>query len=40
MKNISDGYIKVSDELIIYPDYSFEQFKKTKSRGDKDCLFR
>ena len=30
MKNISDGYIKVSDELIIYPDYSFEQFKKTK----------
>lgn len=38
MKNINDGFIKISDELIIFPGFSFEQFKKTKFYKKQDGI--
>ena len=30
MIDINNGFIEISDELTIFPGYSFEQFKNTK----------
>lgn len=38
MKNISDGFIKISDELTIFPGFSFEQFKRTEFYKNQDGI--
>lgn len=38
MKNISDGFIKISDELAIFPGFLFEQFKRTKFYKSQDGI--
>jgi len=38
MKNINDGYIIISDELTIYPNFTFEQFKNTKLYKKQDGI--
>lgn len=36
MRQIKDGFIRISDELMIFPGYSFEQFKSTKLYKGQD----
>lgn len=36
MKDISDGFVTISDELTIFPSFSFEQFKCTKFYKNQD----
>lgn len=36
MLNISNGFFSISDELTIYPDFSFEQFKHTRFYKNQD----
>lgn len=38
MKNINDGIIEISNELIISPNFSFEQFKCTKFYKNQDGI--
>lgn len=38
MKNISDGFIKISEDLTIFPNFTFEQFKKTKYYNNQDGI--
>jgi len=38
MDDIRDGFISISDKLIIYPDFSFEQFKHTKFYKNQDGI--
>ncbi len=38
MDDIRDGFISISDKLIIYPDLSFEQFKHTKFYKNQDDI--
>ncbi len=38
MDNICKGFISISDELTIYPNYSFEQFKHTKFYKNQDGI--
>lgn len=37
MIDTSNGFIKISDELTIFPGFSFEQFKQTKFYKNQDC---
>lgn len=36
MINISNGFVTISDELTIFPEFSFEQFKHTKFYKNQD----
>ena len=36
MIDINNGFIEISDELTIFPGYSFEQFKNTKFYNNQD----
>lgn len=36
MIDISNGFIKISDDLTIFPGFSFEQFKQTKFYKNQD----
>lgn len=36
MKDINNGFITISDELTIFPNFSFEQFKCTKFYKNQD----
>lgn len=36
MLDINNGVIEISDELTIFPDYSFEQFKNTRFYNNQD----
>lgn len=36
MKDINDGFVVISDELTVFPDFSFEQFKRTKFYKNQD----
>lgn len=36
MKDINDGIVAISEELIIFPNFSFEQFKCTKFYKNQD----
>lgn len=36
MKGIKDGFITISEELTIYPNFSFNQFKCTKFYKNQD----
>lgn len=38
MRKINEGFIRISDELIISPGFSFEQFKSTKYYKDQDRI--
>ena len=38
MLDISNGFFKISDELTIYPKFSFEQFKNTRFYKNQDGL--
>lgn len=38
MLDISNGLFKISDELTIYPGFSFEQFKHTRFYKNQDGL--
>ncbi len=38
MDDIRDGFISISDQLTIYPDFSFEQFKHTKFYKNQDGI--
>lgn len=38
MRKINNGFIKISDELTIFPGYSFEQFKETKFYKNQDGI--
>ncbi len=38
MEDIRDGFISISDQLIIYPGFSFEQFKHTKFYKNQDGI--
>lgn len=38
MLDISNGLFKISDELTIYPGFSFEQFKHTRFFKNQDGL--
>lgn len=38
IRDIRDGFISISDELVIYPGFSFEQFKHTKFYKDQDGI--
>lgn len=38
MLDISNGFLKISDELTIYPGFSFEQFKHTRFYKNQDGL--
>ena len=38
MKNISDGYVRISDELTIFPTFTFEQFKETTYYKNQDGI--
>lgn len=38
MKNITDGYIKISEDLTVFPNYSFEQFKQTIFYNNQDGI--
>ena len=38
MLNIFNGFFKISDELTIFPGFSFEQFKKTKFYRNQDGM--
>ena len=38
MLDISNGFFKISDELTIYPKFSFEQFKHTRFYKNQDGL--
>lgn len=36
--DISNGIIKIDNELVIKPNYTFEQFKKTKFYNNQDGI--
>ena len=38
MLDISNGFLKISDELTIFPGFSFEQFKHTRFYKNQDEL--
>ena len=38
MINTSNGLLKISDELTVFPGYSFEQFKHTKFYKNQDGI--
>ncbi len=38
MDDIRDGFVSISDQLTIYPDFSFEQFKQTKFYKNQDGI--
>lgn len=38
MLDISNGFLKISDELTIYPGFLFEQFKNTRFYKNQDGL--
>lgn len=38
MLDISNGFFKISDNLIIFPGFSFEQFKNTRFYKNQDGL--
>ena len=38
MLDISNGFFKISDELTIFPGFSFEQFKNTRFYKNQDGL--
>ena len=38
MLDINNGFFEVSNELTIFPDFSFEQFKNTKFYKNQDGL--
>lgn len=38
MLDISNGFFKISDELTIFPSFSFEQFKNTRFYKNQDGL--
>ncbi len=38
MDDIRNGFISISDQLTIYPDFSFEQFKHTKFYKNQDGI--
>ena len=38
MLDISNGFFKISDKLIIFPGFSFEQFKNTRFYKNQDGL--
>lgn len=35
-KDVRDGFVTISDELTIFPSFSFEQFKHTKFYKNQD----
>ncbi len=38
MDDIRDGFVTISDELTIYPDFTFEQFKHTRFYKNQDGI--
>ena len=36
--NISNGIIKIDNELVVKPNFTFEQFKKTKFYNNQDGI--
>ncbi len=38
MDHIRDGFLSISDQLTIYPGFSFEQFKHTKFYKNQDGI--
>lgn len=38
MQKIQDGFIKISDELTVCPNFTFEQFKKTSFFKNQDAV--
>ena len=36
LMDLRSGIIKISDDLIIHPQYSFEDFQKTRFYKDQD----
>ncbi len=38
MININNGTVTISEELVVFPGYSFEQFQKTKFYKNQDGI--
>jgi hypothetical protein len=38
MIDISNGFVKISNELTVFPGYSFEQFKNTRFYNNQDGI--
>lgn len=38
MIDIESGVIRLTDELVIFPNYSYEQFRKTKFYNNQDGI--